>query len=680
MKAMFNNMKIGGKLAVLTGLMALLLVATGAYLIRGIAETNSQLNKNLELAEAFSRTAGDADDLEIMFKKQVQEWKDTLLRGNDPALFAKYHDNFLKKEAEVQARGKGLRASLAKLGLDTATLDEFLKTHAVLGEKYNAALKNYKSGNIHSFRLVDTKVRGIDREPTELIDLVAENTRKRETEMFAAVTKKSEEAYAAVLRNSALIMLGGIGLAVLVAWLIIRAITIPLKDLMAVAETTAQGDLSREITIRSTEEIGRLAEVFRQMMDYLRSMAKTAESIAEGDLRSDVTPKSEQDVLGNSFRKMVLGLRSTIAEIRSGADQLASASAQIASTAEQSARNNDSSATAVEETTSTLHEMSANIQNVARNSQNQASSVTETSASIEQMVASIQRIAETSQQLMALSVKTKLAVDQGREAMDKSLKGSEEINLSITRSADTIAALGSRSEDIGKIVDVIDDIAEQTNLLALNAAIEAARAGEQGMGFAVVAEEVRKLAERSAQSTKEISELITGMQRESLEAVRQMEKSTVMVDRGVELNRQVGGALRDIEGSVGEVDRYAKEIGAATQEQSSGSAEIGKAAEELREITQEITSATHEQAAAAEQTVKTMEKMREMIQQNASATTELASSAEELSSQAERFQLVIAKFKLEEQIYEDTARLAKRAVAAGIARKALAGSQSRQTV
>ncbi len=670
MKELFKNMKIGGKLAVLTGLMTLLIVVTGSYLLHNVSETNKLLNSNLELAKAFTRTAGDADDLEIAFKKQVQEWKDTLLRGNDPALFAKYHDNFLKKEAEVQSRGKDLMESLAKLNIDTAKLDDFLKTHALLGEKYHEALNSYRSGNMQSFRVVDAKVRGIDREPTELIDLVAENTRKQESVMFAEVTKKSAEAFATVLRNSVLIILGGIGLAVFIAWIIIRAITTPLKDIVNVADATAKGDLSHEIAIHSTDEIGTLAETFRQMMAYLRSVAKTAEEIADGDLRSDIEPKSGKDVLGNAFKKMIIGLRATIGEIRGGADQIASASAQIASTAEQSARNNDSSATAVEETTSTMHEMSANIQNVAKSTQSQASSVTQTSSSIEQMVASIQRIAETSQQLMALSVKTKQAVGQGLDAMDKSLKGSDEINRSITRSADTIAALGSRSEDIGKIVDVIDDIAEQTNLLALNAAIEAARAGEQGMGFAVVAEEVRKLAERSAQSTKEISELITGIQKEAQEAVRQMEKSTELVGRGVELNQQVGGSLKDIEGNVGEVDRYTKEIGAATQEQSSGSAQIGKAAEELREITQEITSATHEQAAAAEQTVKTMEKMREMIQQNASATTELASSAEELNSQAERFQQVIAKFKLDDHTYMDEAPLVKRAAARAAVTKA----------
>ncbi len=259
------------------------------------------------------------------------------------------------------------------------------------------------------------------------------------------------------------------------------------------------------------------------------------------------------------------------------------------------------------------------------------------------------RLAGGFKQFVELSQRTKKAVEAGLNSVEKSLKGNDEINTAIIRSADTIAALGSRVEDIGKIVDVIDDIAEQTNLLALNAAIEAARAGEQGMGFAVVAEEVRKLAERSAKSTKEIAELISGIQKESQEAVKFMEKSTQLVEKGVNMSRVVSEALKIIENNVAEVDRYSREIGAATQEQSSGSAQIAKATESLREITHEISSATEEQTSAAEQIVKTMEKMREMIHQNASGSTELASSAEQLRSQADRFQEIISRFVISDE-------------------------------
>ena len=149
---------------------------------------------------------------------------------------------------------------------------------------------------------------------------------------------------------------------------------------------------------------------------------------------------------------------------------------------------------------------------------------------------------------------------------------------------------------------------------------------------------------RSARSTQEIEDLITDIQKKTKDAVALMEKCITIVDEGADANKQAGNSLKAIEGSVGEVDRYSKEIGAATQEQSSGSTQIAKAAEGLREVTHEITSAADEQASAAEQIVKTMEKMREMIHQNASGSTELASSAEQLRSQADRFLELVGRF------------------------------------
>ncbi len=389
----------------------------------------------------------------------------------------------------------------------------------------------------------------------------------------------------------------------------------------------------------------------RECLSLLDQLVLSTRGIARGDLNIKLEvgsgSKDEVGTLAKNFQEMVSGLKHIILEIKAGGTQINSAATEIASTSEQTARNNDASAAAVEETTASMHEMSANIQNVAKSTHSQANSVAATSASIEQMTVSIQRIAATAQQLVELSLQSKQAVKVGMESVDKSIKGTDEISRAMINSAETIAALGLKAEEIGKIVDVIDDIAEQTNLLALNAAIEAARAGEQGLGFAVVAEEVRKLAERSAKSTKEISELIAGVQKEAKEAVKLMDKSSLTVEKGQDLSRKVGEALKNIEGSVVESDRYAREIGAATQEQSSGSAHIARAAENLREMTQEIISATEEQATAAELIVKTMEKLREMIHQNAVGTVTLATSTEELRAQAEKFQQLVDRFTLD---------------------------------
>ena len=190
---------------------------------------------------------------------------------------------------------------------------------------------------------------------------------------------------------------------------------------------------------------------------------------------------------------------------------------------------------------------------------------------------------------------------------------------------------GSGPTTSATIIEVIDDLAEQTNLLALNAAIEAARAGEHGLGFAVVADEVRKLAEKSAQSTKEISELIQSIQKEARKAVENMNRSTTIVNEGLEQGGALNAALRKISSVVTEVYKFAQEIGAATNEQSHGSSQIARATTRLNEITHEINSAVEEQASGAQAVVKAMERMRELVQQSTSGSTELAASSEQMS-------------------------------------------------
>ena len=626
---------IGAKLiAGFMGLVLLLVVVgTAAYV------SLKNVGKNLEVLSTAAEVRHENDKMLLYLVSQQDAQTDYALTKDEDAKkeAVKFSDMVDKQEEALRAllTDKTQRATLETVG---KMHDNFLQAGTEMASLYH---QGKTAEGLAAMNKFDGFVETVDR---NMEKLEAYSEKLMDDAQKSAVDSKNTANFVILL-----ISFLSVGTGLALGLILSRSISRPVVHMTETAGRIAEGDLSDNITIQRSDEIGLLAEAFRKMSDYMKKMAHTAENIAEGDLRVDVVPKSEKDVLGTAFKSMIGGLRGIIGEIRAGAEQMASASAQIAATSEQAAKNNETAATGVEETTSTMHEMSANIQNVAKNSQSQASSVTETSASVEQMVTSIQRIANTAKQFVELSQKTKKAVDMGLDAVDKSIKGTDEINRSILRSADTISALGSRVEDIGKIVDVIDEIAEQTNLLALNAAIEAARAGEQGMGFAVVAEEVRKLAERSAKSTKEIAELISGIQKEAQEAVKVMEKSTKLVENGVEMSKQVGDTLKAIEGNVAEVDKYSKEVGAATQEQSSGSTQIAKAAENLREITHEISSATEEQASAAEQIVKTMEKMREMIHQNASGTTELASSAEQLRSQADRFIEIVSRFVIDDK-------------------------------
>ena len=439
------------------------------------------------------------------------------------------------------------------------------------------------------------------------------------------------------------LMLGGV-----IAWKSSKSITDPLGQLIAVAgQIGNSGDLDQKVEVKSSDEIGELGKTFNNMVDYLREMATVSEAIAGGDLSVEIHPRSGRDTLGKAFREMTLGLRNLVKTTRDSAAQVASGSNQVASASDDSAKISVQAASAIDEVTSTMHEMSINVQNMVKSTQMQASNMSETSASIDEMVASIQRVADTAKVLLDISQRSRDEVHAGINTMEKATDGLNRINTAISSSSDIIGVLGQRADDIGKIIEVIDDLAEQTNLLALNAAIEAARAGEHGLGFAVVADEVRKLAEKSAQSTREISELIQSIQKEARKAVDNMEKSTSIVNEGLTLGGDLSGALKKISNVVAEVYKFAQEIGAATNEQSHGSSQIAKATTRLNEITHEINSSVEEQASGAQAVVRAMEKMRELVQRSSSGSTELAASSEQMSKMARSMLEAMDRFVIE---------------------------------
>ena len=463
---------------------------------------------------------------------------------------------------------------------------------------------------------------------TDTLDVADQETKKTVEERRLS----DETATTATSTVSLVSTLIALSLGLFIAYSTAKSITEPLYNLMGVAQQIGNaGELDHKIDIQRQDEIGELARSFNAMVKYLRETAAVSEAIAGGDLTVEVQPRSKSDTLGHAFQKMVEGLRSLVKNVRDASSQVASASGQVAGASDESAKISLQASSAIDEVTSTMHEMSVNVQNMVKSTQTQASNVSETSASIDQMVASIQRVADTAKVLLDISNRSREEVHNGIATMEKATDGLNRINTTIQSSGEIIDVLGQRADDIGKIIEVIDDLAEQTNLLALNAAIEAARAGEHGLGFAVVADEVRKLAEKSAQSTKEISELIQSIQKEARKAVENMDRSTGIVNEGLELGGELNGALKKISSVVTEVYKFAQEIGAATNEQSHGSSQIARATTRLNEITHEINSAVEEQASGAQAVVKAMERMRELIQRSTSGSTELAASAEQMS-------------------------------------------------
>ncbi len=547
------------------------------------------------------------------------------------------------RDAKVRANSEQQRAALDKVQQSEHKWSIEFST-PLIAKRKDVDAGNVTVAELQIFYLQKDAASWV-KSSNEALDVAdAENAKVMETRRKSDETAATATSAVAITGTLLALLLG-----VAIAYRTSRSITEPLTELMNVADQIANaGELDHNIDIQRDDEIGALARTFNQMVTYLKEMAAVSESIAGGDLTVRVQPRSAHDTLGNAFSRMVDGLRTLVRNVRDAASQVASGSSQMAGASDESAKISLQASSAIDEVTSTMHEMSINVQNMVKNTQVQASSVSETSASIDQMVASIQRVADTARVLLDISNRSRQEVHSGITTMEKATDGLNRINLAIRASGDIIDVLGQRADDIGKIIEVIDDLAEQTNLLALNAAIEAARAGEHGLGFAVVADEVRKLAEKSAQSTKEISELIQSIQKEARKAVDNMDRSTSIVNEGLGLGQELNSALKKISNVVTEVYKFSQEIGAATNEQSHGSSQIAKATTRLNEITHEISSSVEEQASGAQAVVNAMERMREMVQQSTSGSTELAASSEQMSKMAHALMDTMDRFILEQ--------------------------------
>ncbi len=296
--------------------------------------------------------------------------------------------------------------------------------------------------------------------------------------------------------------------------------------------------------------------------------------IARGDLTQDVALKpGDTDSLLAAMKQMQDALRRMIAELKSNADGVASAAQQLSTTSGQ----------------------------LAISTSQQSEAASSMAAAVEEMTVSINHVSDSAHEARLVTDQTGEQSNRGKQVIADTVSEMKSISSTVTEASTTIHAVGESSQRISSIVQVIKDIADQTNLLALNAAIEAARAGEQGRGFAVVADEVRKLAERTAQATTEIGDMIGAVQSSALAAVDSMQQAVSRVEGGVGMASRAGEAMGGISDGAARVVAAVNEISSALKEQSVASNEIAANVEKIAQMSEENSAATREAADTARQ-------------------------------------------------------------------------------
>jgi methyl-accepting chemotaxis protein len=446
-----------------------------------------------------------------------------------------------------------------------------------------------------------------------------------------------------------LALLIAIGLAVLASRFIIR----PVLDLADHARGLAEGDLTQRSTVQSGDEIGDLAEAFNAMAGNLeRTITKLVRSQSQlksvvenvGQQSRNVAERvSEQrsmidnnyhsiDQLNNGVRKIT----DNVEALSASSEETSSSMLEMVASIEEVSRHTDTLFNSVEETASATSEMVSSISEVDQNVDYLANFVTDTSSSMVEMSASIAQVEANAARSYDLALAVADAAESGMKAVRETIDGMEQIRRSVAESNAVITRLGDRSIAIGKILNVIEDIAEQTNLLALNAAILAASAGEHGKGFSVVAAEIRDLSERTASSTREIANLIRSVQEEVGNALRSMSSGTKLVEDGVSLSHEAGKALNNILDSSTKASGMGKEIAAGTREQTAGSENITRSIDRLQELLSQINGATTQQAQGSDHIMNAVESMREVTKYVRQAMTEQRSGSSMISASAEK--------------------------------------------
>lgn len=474
--------------------------------------------------------------------------------------------------------------------------------------------------------------------------------------MISTSLERANAALKQSQRDLLMASLATIGiLIILLRILMKRLILAPVNDVVGRVKHIAEGegDLTLRMTVNYQGEIGDMArwlnmfiEKIHHIITQVSRAASEVKTVSQEVLGGTKIITEGADVQMHAIETTAIAVNTVNVSIKQVAENTSSLSAlaeesavailQMASSTDEIARSAAILSSTVEESTASILELSSSITEVDQNVTSLNTAAEDTAASMSQIDESIKQIRSSVIDTVGLSQEVTNDAERGRRATELTIRGIGKIQVYSNQVHEVINGLKTRTESIGKILNVIDEVAEQTNLLALNAAIIAAQAGEHGKSFSVVAQEIKELADRTASSTKEIHDIIRDLQEESRNAVLAINRGTKSVEEGAQLAGEAGSALNKIlESSRQSTDRI-QGIARATEEQTKGVQRVAESMQRVTAMVQQILHATHDQFKGSELIINSTEKMKEIAFQVKHATQEQAVGNKQINEIVER--------------------------------------------